>query len=178
MALYDHRVFRADDKWWVAQVHSGSGAGAGVTPRISSETAIFTCLTDAEANSRRASIRAGSLNRLRHSAIKSLLERATPVETRFDMWPYNTPNEDELGAPALVDDEGLKWVVRPSRVVRLEGGRAVEKQALEFICLDDSALRKEVSEAQDFTLEAFRARHGDAGLKAVVQTIKGTFIER
>lgn len=181
MALYDHRVFRSGETWWIAQVHSGGGStrGSGIPSRISRETVIFTCLTDRDANSRysTAMIPSGWLNRMRHSAITALLEAARLGESRFEMWPYNTPSEEELGPPAVVDDEGLRWVVRQSRAVRLEEGVPVDRPALELICLDDSALRKEVLGADEVTLDAFVRSHGALGLGAVVAAIKSTFLD-
>jgi len=142
MALFDHRVFRCGDNWWVAQVHSGSGAAWGDIPiKIESETAIFSCLTQTDLPSRSHHIPANRLNRLAHGSLCLILERARRWDSRFKMSPFNAPDAEE-GGTELTDDEGLRWNIKVTNAV---DSTSDVVPGLEFICLDDSALRFSVT---------------------------------
>ena len=109
MALYDHRVFRCAEEWWIGQVHMGSGTGVGNVPvGMGRETVTFTCMTNRAALSRRNRIVAGQLNRLGHSTICRLLKEAKEWGHRFEMYPYNAPNEEHTSR-VVKDGEGLCW---------------------------------------------------------------------
>src|SRR6185437_3139593 len=113
MALYDHRSFTHGGKWWVAEVHGRSGGGWGPGPHaVTDDMVVFTCLTETNLPSRTAQIPAGKLNMMNHQAIERFLTIAQPISGRLDMAPYNTPDESEFpGAPIVVDDEQLRWIV-------------------------------------------------------------------
>jgi|SRR3990172_593671 len=153
MAMFDSRVFRVDNEWWAAQVHGGSGAGAG-RPRIQDETVVFTCITDDKRNSRLGSIAAGTLNRLSHRAIAQVLSRSRPWSIRFDISPSNAPDPEELAhQPSFTDEEGLRWAVRRTRAQRVTRTGVMVHPAVEVICLDDSALQKEILLENDATYD-------------------------
>lgn len=175
MALYDHRVFRVGSEWWVAQVHGASGAGWSSDPPITSERVMFRSLED-EAKGRTITIPPGILNRLSHSAVRDLLDRAKPIKHGLSMHPYNAPPWDEFrNAKPYIDDEDLRWVVRAVRTVRKSGGGIEERPALEVICLDDSALHKEVFLDDEFTYEDAK-RFGPGDIDAgLVSAVKGLF---
>lgn len=179
MALYDHRVFRYERQWWVAQVHGASGAGWGDTPpRPTRDSVFFTCLSSEDQRSRTASIPAGWLNRLSHSSLLKLLQAAKEYGDRLPMEPYNAPSRDELGAGKLADDEGLEWTFRQVQAVRADAnGRPQHVPAVELICLDDSALRKEVLLQDSDTLDNLLRTHGTAGVGELIIAVKSTFRE-
>jgi hypothetical protein len=140
MALLDHRVFRCGDQWWVAQVHSASGFGVGIgPPSLYRETTMFTCLSDSDAHSREHEIPAGSLNQLSHAVICRHVERAQPQGFRFEMSPFNAPDEQAVGSAIFEDEEGLRWTTRRSRAIVVVTEAEV-RPSLELVCLDDSAL--------------------------------------
>lgn len=174
MALYDHRVFKVEDMWWVAQVHSGSGGGYHPHPPITSERVYFTNITNDDENSRTAQIRAGLLNRLSHSAIRRLLRHAKTLDFRFPMHPYNAPSSRALEyLRRFRDDEGLEWVIQPTTAVRRTAAGPQKLPAVEVICLDDSALRKEILLKDENTYiyaQQESAMDIDQGLVSVVKS--------
>ena len=138
MALYDHRVFRCGNDWWVGQVHTASGADYGNLPvTLTSESVIFSCLTQTELRSRWLRLRANTLNKLSHGSVCAILDRAKHLDHRFKMSPINAPNAAE-GGNELTDDEGLRWSVRTTNAV---ASTSDVVPGIEFTCLDDSALR-------------------------------------
>ena len=179
MALYDHRVFKIGQGWWAAQVHSGSGAGWGeAMPRITHDTVLFSSLADEEMKTRVARIPAGWLNRLSHSALLRLFETGESLGSHFPMSPYNAPSAAELGEPMYVDDEGLRWAVRETQgVVANASGHAEVHAAVELVCLDDSALRKEIRLDTATSFHDFKAQFGDIGVTELIRVVKGTFLD-
>ena len=176
MALYDHRVFKADGDWYVAQVHMGSGAGWGdATPRIQTETVTFTNLSRRDANSSHARIPAGVLNEISHESLLRVLRSAEASSSRFDMSPFNSPSDQDANDRIVVDEQGLSWKWREVSSVVLTNGRPTSNNALEFICLDDSALSRRVPVADDTTVGDFVAANGKAGLVSLIDAIKTTF---
>ena len=178
MALFDHRVFRVEDGWWAAQVHSASGAGYSTTPPITNERVYFSSLSDRSRKTVTATIRPGSLNRLSHRSLLRVFHTAEDFGDHFRMAAYNTPSLEELGQPIYTDDENLRWVVRPTETVRLsESGALATSEGVEFICLDDSALRKELLLTGGQSFGAFRSKLGELDLPAIVNGIKSTFLD-
>ena len=177
MALYDHRVFRTGDEWWVAQVHSGGGVGVGdIPPRITTERVIFTNLSDEDQESSTASIPAGFLNRMNHRSIVRLLRQAEPLRSRFDMYPYNTPNEDDfLGSAILLDDEGLRWAVKTIEVQPNSAGAYRPDALVEVVCLDDSAMRRELLIEMKSLPEVLSGGDRAHQSKELVQVVKATY---
>ena len=175
MALYDHRVFKVGDSWWVAQVHSASG-GAGFlpSPPIRSEWVIFTNIANDDENSRIHRIRPGFLNRLSYSAIRQLLQQAKALDSRFEMHPYNAPSASALEHPhRFTDNEGLEWVVQPTTLVRQTEAGPKILPAVEVICLQDSALRKKILLQDETTYvdaKLTSAMNIDEGLISVVKS--------
>jgi|SRR5579859_3324524 len=177
MPIYDHRVFRHKGQWWVAQVHGGSSAGVwgdvNKPMPIQWDSLYFTCVTDEKERTRGASqdIPTGWLNRLRHSVIIRLLEGSRDLQMRLEMDPLNAPNVEELSRfKPFKDKEGLRWVVRDV------SGDGPLKMA-EVVCLDDSALRKDLLLQDEQTLPALRAAFGLEGDQALVEAVKGTFLD-
>ncbi len=177
MALFDHRVFRVGDEWWAAQIHSASGAGYGTTNvPITSERVYFSSLTDRDRNTVTARIPPGWLNRLSHKSLLRVLGAAKDFGSHFRMAAFNAPSLDELGPAIYTDDEHLRWAVRPTRAIHLdEGGRPVAASGVEFICLDDSALRKEVFLGAAQIREDPRSMVQGLDLARIVGEIKATF---
>ena len=144
MAIYDHRVFRKESEWWVAQVHSAFGGGwvaEGTRPNITGERILFTCVTDSEQRSRSINIAPNMLNRLSHRAILDLLERASTIESRFTMGPYNHPESISYDESQVVqDNEGLRWAIEDTVIDTHTASGPGQCPALKFRCLDDSAL--------------------------------------
>ena len=150
MAMYDHRVFRCDAKWWVGEVHSGSTTGAGVQ-----ESVIFTCLSDLKAPSRSHPIPADVLNDLPHSTLCVILRCAEQWDDRLEMYPYNAPDEKRLPGPHIVDDEGLRWGFLPRQGVIVTTAVPELRPSLGFVCLDDSALRHEIVFSDDAAMRSY-----------------------
>ncbi len=176
MALYDHRTFRRGDEWWAAVVHGGLGAGFETKPEITSETVCFTCLSDENRESYTATIPVGFLNKLSHSSIVRILNSAEPLGTRLEMYPYNTPDADELGGHEVVtDEEGLRWILRQTELVRIGPGGAANVPGVELVCLDDSALRKEVLLGTASRFDYFVSMMGDEGKLKLIRAVKGMF---
>lgn len=185
MALYDTRVFRAStDSWWVGQVHGGSGGfhwgdAKGPFPSVS-EMVLFSCVSDKAVPTRSVSISAGMLNRMSHRSVLSLLSRAKPwTSGRFEISPANFPDPDALASFREVadpDGEALRWVIRPSNVIRASRAGAAKAAGVEVLCLDDSALRREVCWDDDtpFGTENANPQASDLAI-ALIGAVKGLF---
>ena len=176
MALYDQRVFKHDDKWWAAEVHSGVGGGFVPRPQITRERVYFTCLSDENRPTVTATIPAGWLNTLSHRSVVGLLENAKPLDGRFDMHPYNQPDRDEFrGAEVIYDDEGLRWVIKQTSVVRVGPQGSERLPAIRLFCLDDSALQDDVLLQSALTYEELVTTWGEEGRRAIVSSVKQGF---
>ncbi len=177
MSLFDHRVFRVGDEWWAAQVHSASGAGYGTANvPMASERVYFSSLTDRARNTVTARIPPGWLNRLSHKSLRRVLQVGEDFGSHFRMAAYNAPSLEELGPAIYKDDENLRWAARPTRTIQLnEAGKPLPSDGVEFICLDDSALRKEVLLAGGQSVNAFLSAVLQYDLAAIVGGIKATF---
>lgn len=179
MALFDHRVFRVEDEWWAAQIHSASGAGyGGASVPITSERVYFSSLTDHNRNTATARIPPGWLNRLSHRSLLKVFRAAKDFGNHFRMAAYNAPSLEELGPAIFTDDEGLRWAARPTQTIRVDdGGAPVTFEGIDFLCLDDSALRKEVSLPPGFSAASFRSKARPGDLARIVGAIKATYRE-
>ena len=176
MSLYDHRTFRRGDEWWAAAVHRGLGAGFETKPEITSETVCFTCISDEDRESYNAGIPTGFLNKLSYSSIIRILNSAEPLGTRLEMYPYNTPDADELsGHDVVTDEEGLRWILKQTELVRIGPGGATNVPGMELVCLDDSALRKEVLLGIPSRVDYFMSMMGDEGKLKLIRAVKGMF---
>lgn len=146
MALYDHRVFRSGSDYWVAQVHTASGAGWGDTIAApTDERVFFKCLTDPQLPGKTARIPAGLLNRLSHRSIVALLNRSEAIDHGLRMYPMNAPRlEDLQGAVSFSDNDGLQWALLPSKIMRVSEGDVQTVAAATLVCLDDTALHGDV----------------------------------
>jgi hypothetical protein len=173
MALHDLRVFRDGEEWWVAQSLTAMGAGWGEgAPMTTSEGVFFRKLSD-DVSSRYYDIPAGWLNLLSHAAIVKAVRQAEPSRIQFPITPANAPSREEWRGDLVKDDEGLEWAHRPLILgTVLPDGGIEESPAVEFVCLDDSALTGTLRLNDADTLESLKALHGDAGLQAIVTTIK------
>lgn len=176
MALYDHRTFKRGDEWWTAVVQGGLGAGFETEPEITSETVCFTCISDENRESYNAGIPTGFLNKLSHSSLVRILNGAEPSGTRLEMYPYNAPDADELsGHEVVTDEEGLRWVLKQTELVRVGPGGATNVPGVELICLADSALRKEILLGTSSRFDYFMSMVGDEGKLKLVRAVKGMF---
>lgn len=179
MAIYDHRVFKAHDEWWVAQVHAAVGAGvgdAGIVP--DTERVFFQCRSNRKLAGRTAEIPAGWLNRISHRSMLALLDRSEEMEHSLPMRPYNAPDPKEFRqADRLTDNEGLKWAFRRIETVRVTDTGPETWPAVELICLDDSALRKEVILDDETTFGDMLTAWGQEGIQALVDAVKELYLE-
>ncbi len=115
----------------------------------------------------------GGLRKVRHRGT-----RLVDWIFRFTMAAYNAPSLEELGPAIYTDDEKLRWALRPSRSIHLdETGKIAASEGVEFICLDDSALRKEVLLAGGQGFDAFRSKVHALDLATIVSGIKATFTD-
>jgi len=91
------------------------------------------------------------------------------------MAPYNTPDESEFpGAPIVVDDEQLRWIVTE----RLTGPQSTDRgidAVIDAICLDDSALRRTIFQQSASSYEDFSGYLGDNAARELVLAVKSTF---
>lgn len=151
MALYDNRVFKAANKWWVAEVHGASGAGFTDQPRIMHETVIFTCLSDDQQKSLSAILPVRQLRAIDHESLLAVLNNADAfTEYRLPLRPTNAPDAEELSsAPLVIDRTGLSWRLLETKQLRITPNGIVEGRALDVICMDDSAMRRLVVIDQD-----------------------------
>jgi hypothetical protein len=145
---------------------------------MSNDMVFFTSLSSEEKRTRTASLPAGSLNQLSHTSLRAVLENSDEYGERWPMSPFNAPSRDELGAPKFVDEEGLNWTYRQVQTLRLDtAGHPVRLPAVELICLDDSALRKEVLLADGSVLDNFLAQYGSGAISELVTTVKSMFLQ-
>jgi hypothetical protein len=176
VALYDQRLFKYENRWWAAEIHSGTGGGFVPHPQITRERVYFTCLSEEDRKTVTATIPAGSLNALKHRSLVSLLEKSEPIDGRVDMHPYNPPDRDEFrGVEITYDDEGLRWVFKKTSVVRVGPQGSERLPAIRLICLDDSALQDDVLLQSSATYEEIIATWGDEGKRALVGSVKQGF---
>lgn len=178
MALFDHRVFKYQGDWWVAQVHGGTGVAWGdASPRITHERVLFTKVgSDGKSPATTSEIPAGWLNQLSHESIVRVIEMAVLFSDDFPMAPVNAPSVEEFEGAIHVDEEGLRWAARSVQAVRLDpNGDPGLQDAMELVCLDDSALRKEVRGAELSTLVDFEKQFGELGMGALVTVVKSTY---
>lgn len=174
MALYDQRVFRHRGSQWAAEVH-GEGGPDGDAPEQNS--VYFTRIGVENEPSRRAVLPAGTLNRLSHHAIGRLLDAAKVTDFRMPSWPFNRGDvRDYPGSSPFVDDEGLRWVVRDATALARAGAGYEAVPAVQVICLDDSALRKDIG-FSGTTREDIRRMHGGILNGELVKLVKGSFEE-
>ena len=176
MALHDQRVFRSEGRWWIASVEVSSGVGRGGPRR---ESVFFTCLSDDERESLVARIEGGYLNRLSHQAMQALLSVAESAGSRLETDPHNMPDVEEYrGHQKITDDEGLTWVVIAVTGIQRRDGQLVKAPAAKCVCLDDSALQREVGLDRDETLRDLISMHGGEGLKALIETVKSLYEDK
>src|SRR5688572_1663424 len=179
MALYDHRAFRHQSNWWVAQVYGQGGGGWGEGPHPATDDfVLFTCLSREKQNSQSVHVPVGKLNSMSHASIVRFLEAAGDFPSRVEMAPHNTPDEAEYqGLDRITDDEQLRWVVRSQMLTKSVPTGGVPDVLLQVICLDDSALRRDVFLQASSTFDDFRQYMGaDAGDQLVL-AVKSTFEE-
>jgi hypothetical protein len=180
MALYDQRVFRVGDHWWVAEVHSGGGAGWGDNvPPITHETVTFTCISDENEPSRHATISPGILKIASHRRVRALLDGAASMGDRFEMSPVNPPWLDDPPPTEIhVDEERLRWSVKPARIVQRSTSGPHLRNALEIVCLDDSALHMILGLATSSTCDEVKNSAAFDIDEDLVRLVKSVFDDR
>jgi len=184
MALYDHRVFRTNNEWWIAEVHMASGAGAGHADEppyipMSRETVIFTSMSDKDAISRSIRIPADHLNRIRHDCLTGLLARSRDWQVRLPMHPYNLPSPEAFPhRNVLLDDEGLRWGYREiGSPVLSPRGELEEHPAVELMCFDDSGLSGVVGlSGPARTLAEVASALGASPVPELIKAVKSKYI--
>jgi len=183
MALYDQRVFRCGEKWWAAQVYGGVGQVRFGEPdpnepfRAIRENVVFTCLTDRDANSRSNAIPGGRLNRLSHASICHLAEEGRDWGSLYKMYPYNSPNEQAINSPIVQDREGLRWATKRQKITLVTNETSEERPSLELICLDDSALKKEIAFDDENVINEYLAIGAEGKLLTLIDLVKNTYVE-
>ncbi len=145
MPMYDHRVFRHERNWWIAQIHSAVGGGWGEGPHPTKrEKVFFTSITDEGLMTRTANIPPGKLNQMSHRSLVEILMKAKPLDTRIEMYPYNAPPSEFVENEIIRDEEHLRWIIRRGRGLVEMRENISTCPSLELLCLDDSALRSDV----------------------------------
>lgn len=176
MPTYDHRVFKSGEQWWIAEVHVASGSvdknGARTMHR---EEVLFTCLTELSLMSRKAEIQSGQLNRFRHTAIQQLLESAEELDKRFEMHPYNAPPEPMDNEAVFVDPDGTRWILRPSALASYKDHEPLN--AVEIICMDDSAIKRKIGMADKFTFSDFVSTWGSEAKNQLIGLVHQQYDE-
>lgn len=176
MPTYDHRVFKADDEWWVAEVHLAFGSVLeGGERRMRVEQAFFTCLTDHSQKSRKVEIPAGTLLTMQYSAIQSLLSRAEVLNERIDMHPYNLPPEPEDTDKVFVDSQGTRWILRP--VILPTYKLDTSQYAVDIICLDDSAVHGTIGMADETTYSSFVRKWGREAMEQLIALVHERYLK-
>lgn len=182
MALYDQRVFRCRDSWWVAQVIGGVSQPrfGEIDPaepfRAIRESVLFTCLTDREANSRSSTISVAKLNRLSHATICRLADQGHDWGSRFEMHPHNTPDEEHVAPPIVSDDEGLRWATKRGQTFVINESPE-QRPSLDLVCLDDSALKTEIAFQDDNAIDQYLAAGREEKLRELILLVKGTYVD-
>jgi len=172
MALYDQRVFRHGGSVWAAEVH-GEGGPDEDAPEENS--VYFTRVGSEGEPSRRSTLPAGALNTISHRAIARLVDGAKVTDFRMPSWPFNRGDvRDHPGSPPFVDDEGLRWVARDAVAIKRVGTSYETVPAVQVICLDDSALRKDIG-FSGTAREDIRRMHGSILSNELVKVVKGSF---
>ncbi len=175
MPMYDHRVFRHDRDWWIAQVHSAVGGGWGEGPYPTKrEKVFFTSITDEGSSTQTADIPPGKLTQMSHRSLVQILANAKPLDTRMEMYPYNAPPSEFPENEVIKDEEDLRWIIRRGRGLVEMREQVLTRPSIELVCLDDSALRSDVllgeniSSTEIFTL---------ADERALIKAVKDRFDE-
>jgi len=87
------------------------------------------------------------------------------------MDPYNAPDADQLRhLPVHNDSEGLRWVIREHRTSSQPAVHSIE-----VLCLDDSALRKDILLSAEVVFTDLKTLTGDMGPDAIIEIVKRTF---
>ena len=175
MALFEQRVFRSKEQWWIAQIVSSGGAGSPEEgPTI--ERVTFTCTSEPDSMSRSRHITPSMLNKMSHASLVNVLENAQPVDFRMDFSPTSLPTIDYVSDENLViDAEQLRWVLREIVQPQLQSNSEITtSRAIDVICLDDSALRGQVGITASLTLAEVLSLQA-AAARAIVETVKGQF---
>lgn len=177
MALYDQRTFRESDQWWAAEVHGQSGFGWGAGPHdMTKDTVYFTSLTTEKDPSRVIQMPVGKLNVIDHASIVAFLFAAPPFPDRLEMSPYNTPDEAEFRSDRkITDGEGLRWIVRYKKLPRQLQIVGQPDALLHVVCLDDSALRRDVFLQDSNVYSDLIDYVGDEAAMNVILAVKSTF---
>jgi len=180
MALYDHRVFKQDQNWWVAQVHGQNSAvtsGPAAQAPMTHDFVFFTSLTLENTNSRVAFVPTGKLNSMSHRSIIRILERAEDFGSRREMEPYNVPDQTGYaGWNQITDEEGLRWVINKNRIQKVPE-YLQPFSSMEFVCLDDSALRRNILFQDSNAYDRFAETRGSTGDEQLIKHIKSSFEE-
>jgi len=157
MALYDQRIFRVGDDWWVARVSGATGVGVSTPVEFDKEMVWLTNITNRTTSTRIARIPAGFLNHIDHHSILQVLENSSSLGSRIELSPTNPPSGLPNATAAMTDDEGLQWSICPTMTMKLAPTGIQESVSVDFICLDDSALHGQVV-LEDVSLEVLKSK--------------------
>lgn len=174
MANGEVRTFRKDGAVWTAEVRDQPGPDWFGQPSENMETVVFTRI-DVQRAPRAVIIPAGRLNQLSHKEIGELLDRGLiPVQSpAAPFLPLPTGTEPGF-ATLRADEDGLHWAVRAVENERRQqpGGPDRVVTGIEFVCLDDTALRGHFPFTDSETLHAFIEQLGEAGIMTLIPAIK------
>jgi hypothetical protein len=174
MANGEARTFRKDGGVWTAEVRDQPGPDWFGQHGENMETVVFTRI-DAQWAPRAVRIAAGTLNRLSHKEIGELLDhgRIPDQSPAAPLLPLPTGTEPGF-AVLRPDEEGMRWAVRAVEQERRHqsGGPDRICTGIDFVCLDDTALRGHFPFKDSTTLHAFLGQHGGAGALTLIPAIK------
>ena len=175
MGLWETRVFRKGGEVWTAEVRAeSSGAWSGAPPEQDRDTVFFTRI-DQPHPPRAATITRGTLNRLSYKNICELVDRGRVPDHRPPAPALRLPTGTEPGFSLLpADEEGLRWAIQPVHGQSRPGPHGTSHQAtgIDFVCLDDSALRGHFPFQDSATVHDFLEQHGVDGALTLISEVK------
>lgn len=177
MALREQRVFRDGRDFWVAHVGASWGSGDGDRPpSASDEVVFFTCITDRSKQSRSATIAVERLRRMSHRELVETLDSAASILRRIEFVYDDLPSAEVFDRTDLVTDaEGLRWSIDRIDMLRIESGKPVPKRGIRVLCLDDSAMVRDVMLESMDTLDNAQDQYGGEILRKIVESIKSLY---
>lgn len=176
MPVNDRRVFRCETDWWNAIVISSTGyVEDSGRRRMEKEEVVFTCLTKQDEKSRKIYINSGYLNKIKHSAVCSLLQQAEVVNERSSYSIASPPEVENGTGIQYTDENGIRWLLRESRVTRILSEKFTERSeipAVSVYCIDDSAIKGRVPMADDFTFFEFCKKYGEVAYNEIIDIVE------
>ncbi len=119
-------------------------------------------------------IKTGTLNKMSHEAVKRLLENSKETTERFDMHPYNAPQEPTENQFMIQDQNGVRWIIEKIVYSEVKSGTGAGPRpghAVRITCLDDSAVAGVIGMQDDGTYMAMLENLGRAGQEALILAV-------